>query len=193
VHLEQKEDLNAQPTWTTASWLSSLSIISILGDSLLAKSKKGAQWSEVERIKALTDAELDAAVNVAADQFKDTLRQELTQLKAVAEVDANKLNEKFAADGSCFTFQFGGMEEFHEGLEGKIGACLACWCFLAAAISQTVSLKLHRQPRPANRRNGQMGAHDERLRHKAFLVLVAWKYDSSRRVRLCCEPVCQDG
>jgi hypothetical protein len=183
VHLEQKEDLNAQPTWTAASWLSSLSIVSILGDSLLAKSNKGAQWSEVERIKALTDAELNTAINAAADQFKDTLRQELAQLKAVAEVDANKLNEKFAADGSCFTFQFGGMEEFHEGLEGKIGTLarmlvLSGCCHFTNLFSQTG----RRQPRPKNRRNGKMGAHDERLRHKAFLVLVAWKYNSSGRV-----------
>jgi hypothetical protein len=142
VHLEQKEDLNAQPTWTAASWLSSISIISILGDSLLAKSKKGVQWSEVERIKALTDAELNVAVDAAADQFKDALRQELAQLKAVAEVDANKLNEKFAADGSCFTFQFGGMEEFHEGLEGKIGTLarmlvLSGCCHFTNRFSQT--------------------------------------------------------
>ena len=111
----------AEPTWTAASWLSSLSLISILSDSLLATSKNEMQYNEVDRIKALTDIELDSAVDAAAEQFKQTLRQELGQLKKAEEVDATTLNNKFTADDSSFTFQFGGMEEFHEGLEGKIG------------------------------------------------------------------------
>jgi Leucine-rich repeat (LRR) protein len=111
----------AEPTWTAASWLSSLSLISILSDSLLASSKSGTQSSEIDRIKALSDNELDSAVDSAAAYFKATLRQELAQLKTVKEVNANKVNDKFLANGNCFTFAFGGMKEFHEGLEGKIG------------------------------------------------------------------------
>ena len=48
----------AEPTWTAVSWLSSLSLISILSDSLLASSKSrthpGINTSEVECIKALS-------------------------------------------------------------------------------------------------------------------------------------------
>jgi hypothetical protein len=112
----------AEPTWTAASWLSSLSLISILSDSLLASSKGKTKPSDVDRIRALTNDELDSAVDAAAAQFKVTLRQELAQLKKVGEVDPNKINDKFSANESCFTFNFGGMKEFHEGLEGKIGA-----------------------------------------------------------------------
>jgi hypothetical protein len=68
-----------------------------------------------------------------------TLRQELAQLNRVEEVDAEKVSDKFSPGTDCFKFHYGGMKEFHEGLEGKIGA----WLFLFTVrllLTQTLSL-----------------------------------------------------
>ena len=42
-------------------------------------------------------------------------------LRQTNDVDARLLNEKFAADEKTFTFRYGGMEDYHSGLEGMIG------------------------------------------------------------------------
>ena len=54
-------------------------------------------------------------------KLKTELKQAVAQLRQTAEVDASKLNEKFATDGNSFTFTYGGMELYHGGLEGMIG------------------------------------------------------------------------
>jgi hypothetical protein len=64
---------------------------------------------------------IDNAVAAAAVQMKAELKDAVATLQKTKEVDAHLLNEKFAADKDTFTFRYGGMEEYHGGLEGMIG------------------------------------------------------------------------
>jgi hypothetical protein len=118
-----------QPTWTAENWLKSLNILEILSKELLnaplterEKALFGEhQGSEAERIKGLRDAEVDAAVDAAAEHWKRELRQQVKELSVSQSIDAGVLNEKFAADPQSIVFEYGTMKDYHNGLEGLIG------------------------------------------------------------------------
>jgi hypothetical protein len=115
-----------QPSWNAATWLASLPLVSILSDALLSQStipiaQRGGKVDEVVRIRALRDDQINAAVDAAARTYKEELRRGVSNLRKEEHVDAGQLNDKFVADGSCFTFEFGGMAQYHGGLEAMIG------------------------------------------------------------------------
>jgi hypothetical protein len=122
LHVERKRLVAAQngaPGWTAGSWLLSLRVLDILSKEMLAASDRNV--AELDRIKYTTDDEISHAVDVAAVQMKSELREAVARLRVAKDVDARELNEKFAADGSAFTFRYAGMEEYHGGLEGMLG------------------------------------------------------------------------
>ena len=122
VHLDQKTDDGGAPGWTATSWLSSLPLLDILGRELLVVSALDTRTSEeADCIKALSTEAIDAAVDAAASRIKGKLREAVAMLRQTTDVDARLLNEKFATDGNTFTFRYGGMEDYHGGLEGMIG------------------------------------------------------------------------
>jgi hypothetical protein len=101
VHLERKRDAGA-PGWTANSWLSSLTLLDILGEALLVESDHTFS-DEVDCVKGLSDAMIDNAVAAAAVQMKAELKDAVATLQKNKEVDAHLLNEKFAADKDTFT------------------------------------------------------------------------------------------
>ena len=119
VHLERTQDGLGAPGWTAKTWLSSLTLLDILSKALLGES--GHISDEVNSIKGLSDEMIAAAVDEAAAQMKTELQSAVAILRKIKEVDAQVLNEKFAADNDTFTFRYGGMEQYHGGLEGMIG------------------------------------------------------------------------
>jgi hypothetical protein len=122
LHAEQKIDDGCEPGWTASSWLSSLPLLDVLGRELLDVSGLDARTSEeADCIKALSTEAIDAAVDAAASRIKGELREAVATLRQTIDVDARVLNEKFAADEKTFTFRYGGMEDYHAGLEGMIG------------------------------------------------------------------------
>jgi hypothetical protein len=95
--------------------------LDIFGRELLVVSGLDTRTSEeADCIKALSTEAIDAAVD-AASRIKGELREAVAILCQTNEVDARLLNEKFAADEKAFTFRYGGMEDYHAGLEGMIG------------------------------------------------------------------------
>jgi hypothetical protein len=119
----QKAKPAEQPGWTIASWLTSLHLLDIISDALLNKSEADADADadEVTCMKGLSDQAIEAAVDAAAVALKTKLKDAAAALRKTKAVDARQLNQKFAADGSSFTFQYGSMKEYHAGLEGLIG------------------------------------------------------------------------
>jgi hypothetical protein len=110
------------PGWTARSWLSSLPLLDILGRELLAVSGIDARtFEEADCIKALSTEAIEAAVDATVSKIKGELREAVAMLRQTNDVDARLLNEKFAADEKTFTFRYGGMEDYHAGLEGMIG------------------------------------------------------------------------
>ena len=110
------------PGWTARSWLSSLPLLDIIGQELLIVSGLDTRTSEeADCIKALSTEAIEAAVDAAASKIKGKLREAVAMLRQTNDVDARLLNEKFAADEKTFTFRYGGMEDYHSGLEGMIG------------------------------------------------------------------------
>ena len=119
MHLERKDQGAGPPGWTTKSWLSSLALLDTLSEVLLAESDHTSD--EVSSIKNLSDEMIATAVDAAAVRMKAELKDAVAALRKTKEVNAHVLNEKFAADKDTFTFRYGGMEEYHGGLEGMIG------------------------------------------------------------------------
>jgi hypothetical protein len=96
--------------------------------------------SELERIKGLSPEDIASAVDSATELLKKELEEQVKELiqggrdaelraqqeddvvvLQQQEVDAVTLNNKFAAVKGAFEFQFGGMDDYHGGLEGLIG------------------------------------------------------------------------
>jgi hypothetical protein len=122
LHLEQNKDDGGAPGWTARSWLSSLPLLDILGRELLAVSGLDARtFEEADCIKALSTEAIDTAVDAAASRIKGELREAVAMLRQTNDVDAPRLNENFAADKRTTTIPYGGMEDYHAGLEGMIG------------------------------------------------------------------------
>jgi hypothetical protein len=127
-----------------------LPLLAVLGEELLLASssqRKGAQ-EEVVSVRELSDGAISRAVEKAVEKLKAELQQGVAALRSMEDVDAGRLNEKFAADGGHFTFRYAGMAEYYDGLEGMIGnpdprvweqmewehahsnygqACFSCW------------------------------------------------------------------
>jgi hypothetical protein len=95
--------------------------MTILSEILLDAAVAVDDENEVDRIKKLTDDSIDKLVDLAVKKFKAELKQGVAALRNVEDVDAGRLNEKFAADGGTFTFRYAGMDDYHNGLEGMIG------------------------------------------------------------------------
>jgi hypothetical protein len=118
---EVNQDAGA-PTWTVTSWIVSLNLMSALGNALLEyRIKDGTHVADVDLIKSLTNDEIDAAVDAASQHLKTRLKQGINELRAEDEVDALKLNKKFAADADSFEFEYGSISDYHGGLESLIG------------------------------------------------------------------------
>ena len=100
------------PGWTIASWLTSLHLMDILSDALLDQSLADEDADEVGCMKGLSDQAIEAAVDAAAVTLKTELKRAAAALRKTKDVDARQLNQKFAADGSSFTFQYGSMMEY---------------------------------------------------------------------------------
>jgi Leucine-rich repeat (LRR) protein len=115
---ETKDQTSASPTWMASSWLTSLSLIQILSKSLLGS---GKQQTDLERIKTLNTKSISEAVDNASRQWKVLLCEAVADLRNTECADASLLNDKFASDGDSFTFRYGGMEQYHGGLEALIG------------------------------------------------------------------------
>jgi hypothetical protein len=108
--------------WTALCWLNSLTLAEVISDSLLDASEAAENADDVTCIKGLSDKDIDRAIDSIVPNLKMKLKYAVAELRAErCEVDAVKLNQKFAADGECFTFNYGGMKEYHAGLEGMIG------------------------------------------------------------------------
>jgi hypothetical protein len=70
------------PSWNAAQWLTSVpQVLAILSDALLGASAVDESRSDVERIKGLTDANLDLALNTSSAQIKKVLRKALGELR----------------------------------------------------------------------------------------------------------------
>jgi hypothetical protein len=79
---------------------------------------------EDEYTKSLAHTDIDRAVDEAAAKLKQKMKDGLDQLKHQmqdGEVDAKKMNVKFAADSGSFEYEYGGMDVYHGGLEALIG------------------------------------------------------------------------
>jgi hypothetical protein len=95
--------------------------VDILSNALLDQSVMDEDADEVICMKGLSDQAIEAAVDAAAVTLKTELKRATAALRKAKDIDARQLNQKFAADGSSFTFQYGSMMEYHAGLEGLIG------------------------------------------------------------------------
>jgi hypothetical protein len=117
---EKEAEMDAR--WTVKAWLVSLNVMSVIGAALLDQKpvEEGGQ-GEDERVKSLTDEDIEYAVDSASVSLKMLLKDELKKLKQQREVSATKLNSKFQAEGNGFTLGFGDMKTFDGGLEAYIG------------------------------------------------------------------------
>jgi hypothetical protein len=95
--------------------------VEVLSSALRDKSDGDEYADDVSCMKGLSDQAIEAAVDAAAVTLKTKLKHAAAALRKTKDVDARQLNQKFAADGSSFTFQYGSMKEYHAGLEGLIG------------------------------------------------------------------------
>ena len=81
----------------------------------------GQDGGDAARVKGLAEDDIDAALDAALPLLKQRLKERVRKLREAPAVDGAALNERFAADSDGFTFEFGGMDKYHAGLEGHIG------------------------------------------------------------------------
>jgi hypothetical protein len=109
----------AAPTWTASMWMiASTAVVIRLCERLLVKIPTGK--SEADKIRQLTKDQIQAVLEdpETVQELVRALMAGIEELNMQDEVDANKLNDKFVADGSGFTFVYGDMVDYHGGLEG---------------------------------------------------------------------------
>ena len=95
----------------------------MIAESLLREvpSTAAAVTTEADQIKALNRVSIQAAIKAALPAIVDFVLKGVEALNSLGEVDAGKLNDKFKADGTGFEYSYGDMEDYHGGLEGRIG------------------------------------------------------------------------
>jgi hypothetical protein len=94
------------PAWSTASWLTSLTLLEIISDELL-KDKQQDQ-TEAAFMKGLSKEDLLKAFDQSIPLVKTALTDGLDKLQGQDEVDATLLKDKFTASEGSFTFTYGG-------------------------------------------------------------------------------------
>jgi hypothetical protein len=79
--------------------------------------------SEADKIRQLTEDQIRAVLEdpETVQELSREIIVGIEELKQQDEVDANKMNAKFVAEGNGFTYVYGGMDVYHGGLEGYIG------------------------------------------------------------------------
>jgi hypothetical protein len=109
----------AAPTWAASMWMISSTAVAIrLCERLLVKVPTGT--SEANKIRQLTKDQIQAVLKdpETVQELVRALMAGIEELNMQDEVDASKLNDKFVADGSGFSFVYGDMVDYHGGLEG---------------------------------------------------------------------------
>jgi hypothetical protein len=150
------------PTWSAASWMvSSTHMVDLFCEHLLTSVP--GNGSEADKIKALTKDQIYKVLdddqtlkNLAAEVYHGVER-----LNSCEEVDASKLNAKFAADKNGFTYVYGDMDIYHGGLEGRYNL----WtCFKTSLLTPPPNNRIHWQSRPKYIRHDGMGACQQSVR-----------------------------
>jgi hypothetical protein len=110
-----------QPSWTISSWLTSLPLLSIIADEILACRPKQAGKTEAQFAKEAKREDVEQAIDTSLVLLKQNILKEWDGLHAQREVCASELNDKFLADDEAFQFKYGGMDLYYGGLEQFIG------------------------------------------------------------------------
>jgi hypothetical protein len=108
------------PSWSVSGWFASMGGIVDIMATEVTKGRP-AQTDEAQWIKGMCERDIASALNVALPAVKEHVLTEFRKLGQQEHLDAQKLNEKFLADSSCFEFKYGGMDDYHGGLERLIG------------------------------------------------------------------------